>query len=133
MPSVAQSNQLIRLYEFAVLSSTGRQPVKPDDHSEVVPLLPIPNRTVKRLCADDSTDPRVKVGHRQANSRPKGPIHPIGPFDFGGCALALEILSYLWAAASSQSATAAGQQPFVVWDVVAAIEFNRDLSAYRTA
>jgi hypothetical protein len=46
----------------------------PDDHSEVVPLLPIPNRTVKRLCADDSADSRVKVGHRQAltaaNARP---------------------------------------------------------------
>ena len=38
----------------------------PDDHSEVVPLLPIPNRTVKRLSADDSADSRVKVGHRQA-------------------------------------------------------------------
>ena len=38
----------------------------PDDHSEVVPLLPIPNRTVKRLCADDSADSRVKVGHCQA-------------------------------------------------------------------
>ena len=38
----------------------------PDDHSEVVPLLPIPNRTVKRLCANDSADSRVKVGHRQA-------------------------------------------------------------------
>jgi hypothetical protein len=38
----------------------------PDDHSEVVPLLPIPNRTVKRFCADDSADSRVKVGHRQA-------------------------------------------------------------------
>ena len=38
----------------------------PDDHSEVVPLLPIPNRTVKRLSADDSADARVKVGHRQA-------------------------------------------------------------------
>ena len=38
----------------------------PDDHSEVVPLLPIPNRTVKRLCADDSADSRVKVVHRQA-------------------------------------------------------------------
>ena len=25
-----------------------------DDHSELAPLLPIPNRTVKRLCADDS-------------------------------------------------------------------------------
>ena len=42
-------------------------PVKPDDHSEVVPLLPIPNRTVKRLCADDSAGSRVKVGHRQAS------------------------------------------------------------------
>ena len=41
----------------------------PDDHSEVVPLLPIPNRTVKRLCADDSADSRVKVGHRQAPKR----------------------------------------------------------------
>ena len=38
----------------------------PDDHSDVVPLLPIPNRTVKRLSADDSADSRVKVGHRQA-------------------------------------------------------------------
>jgi hypothetical protein len=38
----------------------------PDDHSELVPLLPIPNRTVKRLCADDSAGSRVKVGHRQA-------------------------------------------------------------------
>ena len=38
----------------------------PDDHSDVVPLLPIPNRTVKRVSADDSADARVKVGHRQA-------------------------------------------------------------------
>src|SRR3954465_10250481 len=42
------------------------QKVMPDDHSEVGPLLPIPNRTVKRLCADDSAGSRVKVGHRQA-------------------------------------------------------------------
>ena len=45
----------------------------PDDHSEVVPLLPIPNRTVKRLCADDSADSRVKVGHRQATTALKTP------------------------------------------------------------
>ena len=38
----------------------------PDDHSDVVPLLPISNRTVKRVSADDSADARVKVGHRQA-------------------------------------------------------------------
>ena len=36
-----------------------------DDHSELAPLLPIPNRTVKRLSADDSVDSHVKVGHRQ--------------------------------------------------------------------
>ena len=38
----------------------------PDDHSKVEPPLPIPNRTVKHLSADDSADSRVKVGHRQA-------------------------------------------------------------------
>jgi hypothetical protein len=38
----------------------------PDDHSVSVPPLPIPNRTVKRLHADDSADSRVKVGNRQA-------------------------------------------------------------------
>src|ERR1700758_3653475 len=52
---------------------TARQPVKPDDHSEVVPLLPIPNRTVKRLCADDSAGSRVKVGHCQANIKVNRP------------------------------------------------------------
>ncbi len=36
-----------------------------DDHSEVVPLLPISNRTVKRFSADDSAGSRVKVGHCQ--------------------------------------------------------------------
>jgi hypothetical protein len=45
----------------------------PDDHSEVVPLLPIPNRTVKRLSADDSAGSRVKVGHRQALTAPTSP------------------------------------------------------------
>ena len=42
------------------------QQVMPDDHSAVEPLLPIPNRTVKRRSADDSEQPLVKVGHRQA-------------------------------------------------------------------
>ncbi len=51
----------------------------PDDHSEVVPLLPIPNRTVKRFCADDSADSRVKVGHRQA-IKPETPSRKIGRF-----------------------------------------------------
>ena len=48
----------------------------PDDHSKVAPLLPIPNRTVKRLRADDSADSRVKVGHRQA-------LIPANPLSFG--------------------------------------------------
>ena len=47
----------------------------PDDHSEVVPLLPIPNRTVKRLSADDSADARVKVGHRQASTTQNPLVH----------------------------------------------------------
>ena len=38
----------------------------PDDHRELVPPLPIPNRTVKRLLADDSAETSVKVGYRQA-------------------------------------------------------------------
>ena len=46
----------------------------PDDHSEVVPLLPIPNRTVKRLSADDSAGSRVKVGHRQAVLQAPNPV-----------------------------------------------------------
>src|SRR5690606_37531887 len=45
----------------------------PDDHSKVVPPLPIPNRTVKRLRADDSGRTSVKVGHRQALT-PQNPI-----------------------------------------------------------
>ena len=65
--SPAQGCKLTRLYELALLPpKAARQKVMPDDHSEVVPLLPIPNRTVKRLCADDSAGSRVKVGHRQA-------------------------------------------------------------------
>ena len=46
---------------------TRGHPLMPDDHSQLVPPLPIPNRTVKRLCADDSAATSVKVGYRQAN------------------------------------------------------------------
>ena len=51
-----QSNRLIRSSsKLARLpQKAARQQVMPDDHSEVEPPLPIPNRTVKRLCADDS-------------------------------------------------------------------------------
>ena len=57
--------------------------VMPDDHSKLVPLLPIPNRTVKRLSADDSADSRVKVGHRQALialNKPSRSNDPLGFF-----------------------------------------------------
>ncbi len=47
--------------------------VMPDDHSKSVPPLPIPNRTVKRLCADDSAATSVKVGYRQASYIEKPP------------------------------------------------------------
>ena len=50
----------------------------PGGHSEWVPPLPIPNRTVKPLSADDSTDTRAKVGHRQAPHQ--GPQHMLGAF-----------------------------------------------------
>src|SRR3954467_8534492 len=69
-----------KLYELVVLTWSVRRQVMPDDHSEVVPLLPIPNRTVKRLCADDSADSRVKVGHRQALTAPPKP-HSSSPWN----------------------------------------------------
>jgi hypothetical protein len=49
--------------------------VMPDDHSKLVPPLPIPNRTVKRLSADDSAATSVKVGHHQACSTASAPTH----------------------------------------------------------
>ena len=55
------------------LSSVLWQPVMSDDHSELAPLLPIPNRTVKRLRADDSVHTYVKVGHRQTPYKTKRP------------------------------------------------------------
>ena len=51
---------------------TANRQVMPDDHSELEPPLPIPNRTVKRYRADDSAVTSVKVGYRQAIS-PKAP------------------------------------------------------------
>src|SRR6476659_2692959 len=57
--------------------------VMPDDHSELVPPLPIPNRTVKRLCADDSAATSVKVGHRQAVIRKPPTPAGVGGFCFG--------------------------------------------------
>ena len=62
----------------------GHRPFMPDDHSKLVPLLPIPNRTVKRLSADDSADSRVKVGHRQALTACKTPnLNRLGVLLYG--------------------------------------------------
>ena len=52
----------------------------PDDHSKLAPLLPIPNRTVKQLRADDSAGSRVKVGHRQALTAQNAPAITAGAF-----------------------------------------------------
>ena len=54
-----------------------------DDHSELEPPLPIPNRAVKRLSADDSADypceSRTSSGtHKSRRPQPKG----LGPFAF---------------------------------------------------
>ena len=56
-----------------------RQQALSDDHSEVEPRLPIPNRNVKRFCADDSGPAPVKVGHRQTPIHEK-PVHRTGFF-----------------------------------------------------
>ena len=53
-----------------------------DDNSKLVPLLPISNRTVKRLCADDSVHTYVKVGHRQTPYKAKTPSGNGGGFCF---------------------------------------------------
>ena len=58
--------------------------VMSDDHSKLAPLLPIPNRTVKRLCADDSVHTYVKVGHRQTPYKVKTLRCKPGGFCFMG-------------------------------------------------
>ena len=78
VPETTQPQPLYASSRLAVArpKTATQQPVMPDDHSESVPPLPIPNRTVKRLHADDSADSRVKVGNRQApHASPLNP-HP---------------------------------------------------------
>jgi hypothetical protein len=46
----------------------------PGGHSSLEPRLPIPNRTVKRVCADDSVPfAHAKVGYRQTICKQKSP------------------------------------------------------------
>lgn len=70
----------------------------PDDHSKLVPLLPIPNRTVKRLCADDSAGSRVKVGHRQALTAQKTPVSIDWGFLLCRCTILLRGICNNWIA-----------------------------------
>jgi hypothetical protein len=73
-------DKLISSINWLPRPRSGWQKVMPDDHSDLVPLLPIPNRTVKRVSADDSADPRVKVGHRQAITVKKPHLIEVGLF-----------------------------------------------------
>ena len=66
--------------------------VMPDDHSELVPPLPIPNRTVKRLRADDSAATSVKVGNRQALYPQKPQLIRAGDFCFKCESFTLKLL-----------------------------------------
>ena len=50
----------------------------PGDHSESEPPLPIPNRTVKRLCADDSADYPCESRSSPGSYAPKPPAHKLG-------------------------------------------------------
>src|SRR3954454_11932509 len=75
---------LRRLIHFFSLLSGG--------HSSLEPRLPIPNRTVKRVCADDSVPfAHAKVGYRQAIFKRKSPASKEGrAFLFWGAAYAID-------------------------------------------
>ena len=74
MPSDAFKNQEADLLcEFFVLTMSKQSKVMPDDHSDVVPLLPIPNRTVKRVSADDSADCPCESRTSSGSYSPKSP------------------------------------------------------------
>ena len=69
----------------------GRQ-VMPDDHSEVEPLLPIPNRTVKRFSADDSE--QLARESRTSSGKPLKTLGlTAGGFVFGAAPAGVWLLS----------------------------------------
>ena len=55
MPKSANPDVSFELFPRAMLNDAEIR-LTPDNHSEVEPPLPIPNRVVKRLSADDSAD-----------------------------------------------------------------------------
>src|SRR5450759_4702054 len=52
----------------------------PDEHSTLVPPLPIPNRAVKRCCADDSMDCPCESRSSSGPEKTKSPGHQSGLF-----------------------------------------------------
>ena len=56
----------------------------PDDHSPLAPPLPIPNRTVKRRYADDSTELPCESRSSSGTPPTTRPTHPGWAFGFGG-------------------------------------------------
>ena len=73
---------------FCPLSS-----VMSDDHSELVPLLPLPNRTVKRLRADDSVDYPCESRSSSDSLQSKNPQVEIWGFLL--CGFEIDLLSVL--------------------------------------
>ena len=71
IPISLVSSTLIRRAGFVRFHSRAAYRL-PGGYSNLEPLLPIPNRTVKRVCADDSVHSHAKVGHRQ--TIPRSPI-----------------------------------------------------------
>ena len=63
-------------------------PATPDDHSPLAPPLPIPNRTVKRRHADDSTEFPCESRSSSGTLKANGPIDAIGPLAFHSIAYA---------------------------------------------
>src|ERR1700712_3630077 len=51
-------------------------------HSELEPPLPIPNRAVKRLSADDSADYPCESRTSSGTQKRKAPAHRVGAFVF---------------------------------------------------
>ena len=78
LPECLVSSTLIRRNEFvAAYRLCG-------GYSNLEPLLPIPNRTVKRVCADDSVHSHAKVGHRQTIQAKARSLRGSGFFVGGG-------------------------------------------------
>ncbi len=77
-------------FQIGFVDVSTERKVMSDDHSEVAPLLPIPNRTVKRLSADDSADYLCESRSSSDSSESKSPGQRLGLLLF-----ALRVATYL--------------------------------------